>query len=67
MVEGPGCMLKGQKMKGRMKGKTVRAVAGNAVDRVCVYCVCISIPLDKKGEKLYSGQHICIPILINNS
>ena len=41
MVEGPGCMLKGQKMKGRMKGKTVRAVAGNAVDRVCVYIVFI--------------------------
>ena len=34
MVEGPGCKVKGEKLKPRIKGQTVEAVAGDAVDKV---------------------------------
>ncbi|XP_064637324.1 endonuclease 8-like 3 [Lineus longissimus] len=33
MVEGPGCKLKGEKMKGRLKGKVVKRVSGNVVEK----------------------------------
>ncbi|KAJ8297911.1 hypothetical protein KUTeg_024442, partial [Tegillarca granosa] len=33
MVEGPGCKIKGEKIKGRLIGRVVKAVSGNAVDR----------------------------------
>ncbi|XP_067663639.1 endonuclease 8-like 3 [Haliotis asinina] len=33
MVEGPGCTLKGEKIRGRLVGKTVRSVSGNVVSR----------------------------------
>ena len=35
MVEGPGCKVKGEKLHPRIKGQTVKGVAGNAVERVC--------------------------------
>ena len=34
MVEGPGCKLKGLKIKGRIKGQAVKSVKGNATDKV---------------------------------
>ena len=34
MVEGPGCKLKGIKIKAKLKGQSVHAVKGNAVDKV---------------------------------
>ena len=34
MVEGPGCKVKGEKLKPRIQGKRVLSVAGNAVERV---------------------------------
>ena len=34
MVEGPGCRLKGEKLKGRVKGQQVNAVSGTAVEKV---------------------------------
>jgi hypothetical protein len=34
MVEGPGCKVKGEKIKGKLKGKIVKGVSGNAVDKV---------------------------------
>jgi formamidopyrimidine-DNA glycosylase len=33
MVEGPGCKLKGEKMRGKVVGQTVVHVSGNAVDK----------------------------------
>ncbi|XP_048244019.1 endonuclease 8-like 3 [Haliotis rufescens] len=33
MVEGPGCTLNGEKIRGRLVGKTVRSVSGSAVNR----------------------------------
>lgn len=33
MVEGPGCKLKGIKIKAKLKGQTVKDVKGNAVDK----------------------------------
>ncbi len=33
MVEGPGCKLKGEKMRGKVLGQKVVHVAGNAVDK----------------------------------
>ncbi|XP_063415574.1 endonuclease 8-like 3 [Mytilus trossulus] len=33
MVEGPGCKIKGEKIKGKLKGKIVKSVHGNAVDK----------------------------------
>ncbi|KAK3597104.1 hypothetical protein CHS0354_021211 [Potamilus streckersoni] len=33
MVEGPCCKIKGEKIKGRLKGQTVKNVSGNATDR----------------------------------
>ena len=35
MVEGPGCKVKGEKLKPRIRGQTVKGVAGNAVEKVC--------------------------------
>ena len=34
MVEGPGCKLKGIKIKAKLKGQSVHSVRGNAVDKV---------------------------------
>jgi len=34
MVEGPGCKLKGEKIKGKLIGQNVKQVSGNAVNRV---------------------------------
>ena len=34
MVEGPGCKVKGEKIKGKLKGQIVKGVSGNAVDKV---------------------------------
>ena len=33
MVEGPGCKLKGEKMRGKVVGQKVVRVAGNAIDK----------------------------------
>jgi len=33
MVEGPGCKLKGEKMRGKVVGQKVVQVSGNAVDK----------------------------------
>ncbi len=33
MVEGPGCKLKGEKMRGKVLGQKVVHVSGNAVDK----------------------------------
>ncbi|XP_060064854.1 endonuclease 8-like 3 [Ylistrum balloti] len=33
MVEGPGCKIKGEKIKGKLHGQTVKSVHGAAVDR----------------------------------
>jgi len=32
MVEGPGCKLKGEKMKGKILGQTVKSISGNAIE-----------------------------------
>jgi endonuclease VIII-like 3 len=32
MVEGPGCKLKGEKMRGKIIGQTVKAISGNAIE-----------------------------------
>ena len=34
MVEGPGCKIKGEKIRAKLKGQRVKAVCGNAVKRV---------------------------------
>ena len=34
MVEGPGCKIKGEKIKSKLINQTVKTVSGNAVDRV---------------------------------
>ena len=34
MVEGPGCKVKGEKIKGKLKGQIVKGVSGNAVNKV---------------------------------
>lgn len=34
MVEGPGCKIKGEKIKSKLMKQAVKAVSGNAVDRV---------------------------------
>ena len=43
MVEGPGCKLKGIKIKAKLRGQTVHAVEGNAVQKVYLksdtYCL----------------------------
>lgn len=33
MVEGPGCKVKGEKIKGKLKGQIVKGVSGDAVDK----------------------------------
>uniref|UniRef100_A0A8W8M3I3 Formamidopyrimidine-DNA glycosylase catalytic domain-containing protein n=1 Tax=Magallana gigas TaxID=29159 RepID=A0A8W8M3I3_MAGGI len=33
MVEGPGCKIKGEKIKSKLMKQAVKAVSGNAVDR----------------------------------
>jgi hypothetical protein len=33
MVEGPGCKLKGEKMRGKLVGQKVVSVSGNAVEK----------------------------------
>ena len=34
MVEGPGCKVKGEKLKPRIKGQVVEAITGDVVDKV---------------------------------
>ena len=36
MVEGPGCKIKGEKIKSKLINQIVKTVSGNAVDRVRV-------------------------------
>jgi len=36
MVEGPGCKLKGIKIKAKLKNQRVKGVKGNAVDKVSI-------------------------------
>ena len=43
MVEGPGCLLKGEKLRVRSRGQVVNGVSGNAVaNRVKVGCTTLS-------------------------
>jgi len=43
MVEGPGCKLKGLKIKAKIKGQKVIAVDGNAVVRVSFHRLCFLV------------------------
>lgn len=42
MVEGPGCKIKGEKIRGKLLKQKAITVAGNAVDRVSIvlFCTC---------------------------
>lgn len=40
MVEGPGCKIKGEKIRGKLLKQKAITVAGNAVDRVSIVLLC---------------------------
>lgn len=53
MVEGPGCKLKGEKLKKRVKGQIVKNISGNAIEKVIhllhctlqIFITCYSVRL----------------------
>ena len=52
MVEGPGCKVKGQKLRARIRGQTLKKVGGKVVEKVrngfhrrvgLTMCVCVCV------------------------
>ena len=52
MVEGPGCKVKGEKLKPRIKGQVVEAVTGDTVDKVDQIDLQLTLPTRNMGLNL---------------